>query len=106
MPFARREGGSGCTLLGSLALWSCPGAGALAGVAIDPVIAGSPILTRAAGTLINVLCTIGACPACIAQAEIARDHCLQIEKNQINCEHESHKEINGVGRKTDVYTSL
>lgn len=106
MPFARREGGSGCTLLGSLALWSCPGAGALAGVAIDPVSAGSPILTRAAGTLINVLCTIVACPACIAQAEIARDHCLQIEKNQINCEHESHKEINGVGRKTDVYTSL
>lgn len=81
VPCARREGGgggSGCTLLGSLAVWSCPGAGALAGVAIDPIGAGPPILARVADTFINVLCTIRACPACITQAEIARDHCLQI----------------------------
>lgn len=74
----RRGGGSGCTLLGSLALWSCPGAGALAGVAIDLISAGPPILTRVADAFINVLCTIRACPARITQAEIARDRCLQI----------------------------
>lgn len=81
VPFPRREGGgggSGCTLLGSLALWSCPGAGALAGVAIDPIGAAPPILARVADTFINVLCTIRACPALITQAEIARDHCLQV----------------------------
>ena len=69
-------GGPGRTLLGSLALWSCPGTGALAGVAVDPIGAAPPILARVANAFINVLRTIRACPALITQAEVSRDHCL------------------------------
>lgn len=83
-----RGGCPGRTLLGSLALWSCPGAGALTGVAVDPIGAAPPILARVANALINVLRTVRACPARITQAEISRDHCLQVQAiNSMSMDH-------------------
>lgn len=100
-----RAGGPGHTLLGSLALRSCPRAGALAGVAIDPIHAASPILAGVANAFINIVCTIRACPARITQAEISRDCCLQVQTNAKKItEHGSSKGINAVSRKTDIYT--
>lgn len=96
-----RAGGPGHTLLGSLALRSCPWAGALAGVAIYPIHAASPILAGVANAFINILCTIRACPARITQAEISRDCCLQVRANAKKL---SSKGINAVSRRTDIYT--
>lgn len=63
-------------MLGSLAVQPGPGAGALTGVAVDPIGAGASVLARVAEALINVLGAVGACPAGVAQAEIPRDQCL------------------------------